>query len=194
MKVYGRRVGEEIPDWADEFKVGLEPSQDPVTLAKQKDVKAIAMLINQKLQPIDVVAKVSLKDDCLQVMIEAPEAPNQEQMVSLLQSEIQKLEVQGINRLRLYGRQSGEDFPDWQEEVNLVADKNEPQEATTSSLVLSPSSKMVVQASTLSVVQAVDGDCQIGFMLRLGRRATSTLLTKLDQRMVKLSMRLLRIL
>lgn len=157
VKVYGRQAGEEIPDWVEEFKVGLEPSQDPATLAKQGDVKAIAILINQKLQPIDVVVKVSLKDDCLQIMLEATETLNQEQMVSLLQSEIQKLKVQSINRLRLYGKQSGEDFPDWQEEVKLLVDRNEPQEAQTSNSDLIPSSKTIEQASALSLVEEVEG-------------------------------------
>ena len=157
VKVYGRCVGEEIPDWVEEFKIQLEPSQDPVTLARQGDVKAIAGLINQKLQSSGVIAKVSLKNDCLQVMLEATEALNQEQMVSLLQSEIQKLEVQSITKLRLYGKQSGEDFPDWQEEVKLVADKKELQEPQVSSLDLTPASKIIEQASALSVVQEADG-------------------------------------
>lgn len=157
VKVYGRCIGEEIPDWVEEFKIELEPSQDLATLARQGDVKAIAVLINQKLQSSGVIAKVSLKNDCLQVMLEATEALNQEQMVSLLQSEIQKLEVQSITKLRLYGKQSGEDFPDWQEEVKLVADKNELQELPVDSLDLTPVSKILEQASALSVVQEVDG-------------------------------------
>jgi hypothetical protein len=112
VKVYGRRAGEEIPDWVEEFKIRRETNQDPAILAKQGDVKAIATLINQKLQASRVVAKVSAKNDCLRVMLEAAEVPNQEQMVALLQSEFQELGVQGINSLRLYGKQSGEDFPD----------------------------------------------------------------------------------
>lgn len=157
VKVYGRRGGEEIPDWVGEFKVGLEPSQDTAILAKQGDVKAIAVLINQNLSSSGTVAKVSLRNDCLQVMLEAREAPNQEQMVSLLQSQIQTLEVQSITKLRLYGKQSGEDFPDWQEEVKLLIDNKETQQTQTSGLELTSFSRTTEQASALATSQEVDG-------------------------------------
>jgi len=156
VKVYGRRVGEEIPDWVEEFKIQRETNQDPAILARQGDVKAIAALTNQRLQASGVVAKVSVKNDCLQVMLEAIEVPNQEQMVALLQSEFQELGVQGINSLRIYGKQSGEDFPDWQEEIKLLANKIESQEVQPASLDLSPSSKITKQAVNLLVVQEVD--------------------------------------
>lgn len=110
VKVYGRRVGEEIPDWAEEFEIRQESNQDLATLVKQGDVKAIATLINQKLQASRVVAKVSAKNDCLQVMLKAADVPNQEQMVTLLRSEIQQLGVQGINSLRLYDKQAEKIF------------------------------------------------------------------------------------
>lgn len=156
VKVYGRRAGEEIPDWVEEFQIKRETSQDPAILAKQGDCKAIATLINQKLQASRVVAKVSTKNDCLQVMLEAVEVPNQEQMVALLQSEFQELGVQGINSLRLYGKQSGEDFPDWQEEIKLFADKIESPEVQPTSSDLSLSSGVIEQVHTVSVVQEVD--------------------------------------
>ncbi len=156
VKVYGRRAGEEIPDWVEEFQIRRETSQDPAILAKQGDCKAIATLINQKLQARRVVAKVSIKNDCLQVMLEAVEVPNQEQMVAYLQSEFQELGVQGINSLRLYGKQSGEDFPDWQEEIKLFADKIESQEVQPTSSDLSLSSGMIEQVQNVSVVQEVD--------------------------------------
>lgn len=156
VKVYGRRAGEEIPDWVEEFQIRRETNQDPAILAKQGDCKAIATLINQKLQASRVVAKVSTKNDCLQVMLEALEVPNQEQMVALLQAEFQELGVQGISSLRLYGKQSGEDFPDWQEEIKLFAGKIESQEVQPTSSDLSLSSGLIEQVQTVSAVQQVD--------------------------------------
>jgi len=156
VKVYGRRVGEEIPDWTEEFKIQREANQDPAILARQGDVKAIAALTNQRLQASGVVAKVSVKNDCLQVMLEAIEVPNQEQMVALLRSEFQELGVQGINSLRIYGKQSGEDFPDWQEEIKLLANKIESQEVQPASLDLSPFPEITEQVATLSAIHQVD--------------------------------------
>ncbi|MBW4464320.1 MAG: hypothetical protein KME07_02620 [Pegethrix bostrychoides GSE-TBD4-15B] len=156
VRVYGRQVGEEIPDWAEEFKVEPRLNQDLAALAKQGDVKAISTLVNQRLQSSSAVAKVNLKDDCLQIMIEATEVPNQEKIVLLLQSVIQELGLQSINKLKLYGKLSGEDFPDWQEEVRLLTGKSDLQETQAFGLDLSLSSKTIKQASPLSTVQEFD--------------------------------------
>ncbi|MEB3359448.1 MAG: GUN4 domain-containing protein [Synechococcales bacterium] len=124
VKVYGRRTGEEIPDWVEEIKF----EQNPRILAQQGDIKAITALLNQKTQPIGILAKVSLKGTSLQVMLEAARVPDQHQMVSLLRSEIQRLEIQGVSSLRLYGKQSEDDFPDWQEEISLPMSTGYPSE------------------------------------------------------------------
>lgn len=45
-------------------------------LAKQGDPKAIAALINRQLQPKGITAKVALKDNCLQTMLESAQVPD----------------------------------------------------------------------------------------------------------------------
>lgn len=62
VKVYGRRECEEIPDWVEQFdiQIGQETSQDAVILAKQGDCKAIATIINQKLEVIPVLCNIEL--------------------------------------------------------------------------------------------------------------------------------------
>lgn len=156
VKVYGRRTGEEIPDWVEEFKVRQETNYDPVNLAKKGNIKAITTLINQKLQASGVVAKISTKNDCLQLMLEATEVPSQEQMVAILKSEFQELGVEGVNSLRIYGRQTGEDFPDWQKEIRLSVEEIESQEVQSSSIELSPPPQIAEQVLTTSVVQEID--------------------------------------
>ncbi|MCT7967037.1 hypothetical protein NG799_11885 [Laspinema sp. D1] len=44
-------------------------------LAKQGDAKAIATLMNRKLQPKGITAKASMKNDCLQIMLESAQVP-----------------------------------------------------------------------------------------------------------------------
>lgn len=119
VKVWGRQLGKEIPDWVEELKVSAEPTQSLEVLARQGDVKAIATLINQNLRGAN--AKVSLKGDCLQVMLEAAQVPEQKAMVSLIKTEILKLEIQPVTAMKLYGKQADEDFPDWYEEVSLIS-------------------------------------------------------------------------
>jgi tetratricopeptide (TPR) repeat protein len=124
-KVYGKQTNEEIPDWAEEFKVGLPLDQEITDLAKQGEPKAIAEVINQRLQSSGILAKAGFKEGCLQVLLESTEVPDQEKVVSILLPQIQKLEIKSLKKLRLYGKQSGEDFPDWQEEVDFYASVDE---------------------------------------------------------------------
>jgi tetratricopeptide (TPR) repeat protein len=120
VKVYGKQVGEDIPDWVEDFKVVLEPTENLENLAKQGNKKAITKLINQWLRLSGVVAKVSLKDDCLKVMLEAPQVPDRQKMISLLQTEMLNLKIQSISMLKLYGKESNEEFPNWHTEINLA--------------------------------------------------------------------------
>ena len=118
VKIYGRRIGEDFPDWHEEILIEQKPVLSLKDLAKQGDVKAISQLICEVL-PKEILAKFSIKDDCLQVMIESSEIPDQQQMKLLLKTEVAKLEIQPVKRLRLYGKQIGEDFPDWHLDISL---------------------------------------------------------------------------
>lgn len=171
VKVYGRRTGKNIPDWVEEFKVRQELSQDIVTLAKQRDVKAITELINQKLQTHGVAAKVNIKNDCLQIMLEAKEIVNQDKIAALLKSEFQRLEVQDINSLRLYGKQYGEDFPDWQGDINLLSDEIESQKVWPNRLALSLPSEERALNDTLPAVQEAD-DVKLSNQLYIALQTT----------------------
>jgi len=83
--------------------------QNPLELAKQGNPNAIAALINRNLKPKGVTAKVSRKDDCLRVMIESNEVPNQDSLVEFIRSGVLKLDVSGINTLQIFGRQVGDE-------------------------------------------------------------------------------------
>jgi hypothetical protein len=66
-------------------------SQTPpnlLELAKQGDAKAIASLMNQKLQPDGISAKASQKNDCLKVVLEAAKVPNQQALVAFVLAEM----------------------------------------------------------------------------------------------------------
>jgi tetratricopeptide (TPR) repeat protein len=118
VKIYGRRTGEDIPEWHEEFEIvtqkfGLEE------LASQRNVKAITALISKWLQPHRITAKASFKDDCLKVMLESTEVPESQVAVSRLKDEITKLHIHSIAKVKLYGKQTEEDFPEWEQEFYL---------------------------------------------------------------------------
>jgi len=89
-------------------------------LAKQGNVEAIASLFNRQLQPKGITAKVALKDACLQVMLESAEVPDQQALVTFIRKRITGLRVASIERVKVYGRQAGEEFPAWNQEFEIV--------------------------------------------------------------------------
>jgi len=88
-------------------------------LAKQGDPKAIASLINRQLQPRGITTKASLKDGCLQIMLESASVPKQQVMVTGLRKLIASFDVESIQKVKVYGKQIGEEFPDWNEEFEI---------------------------------------------------------------------------
>ncbi|GAB4187961.1 MAG: hypothetical protein Fur006_28210 [Coleofasciculaceae cyanobacterium] len=90
-------------------------------LAKQGNAKAIATLMNRQLQPKGITAKAALKDGCLQIMLESAQVPNQEAFVAFIRKGISGLGATSIEKLKIYGRQIGEEFPSWSQELELFA-------------------------------------------------------------------------
>lgn len=89
-------------------------------LAKQGNPKAIAALINRQLQPKGITAKAALKDSCLQVMLEATQVPGQKDSVAFIRKGITNLKAPSIEKVKVYGKQVGEEFPAWSEEFELI--------------------------------------------------------------------------
>ncbi len=85
----------------------------------QTDVNAIAALLNESLQPQGITAKAVLKDVCLQIMLESAQVPNQNLVVPLICDRLITLGISSGKKVKIYGRQTGEDFPDWQQEFDL---------------------------------------------------------------------------
>ncbi|MBE9233877.1 DUF4429 domain-containing protein [Cuspidothrix issatschenkoi LEGE 03284] len=96
-------------------------SQDNLlALAKQGDVQAIASLMNRSLQPKGITAKVALKDTCLQVMLESAQLSNQKALAEFVQKGVTALGIPSIERVKVYGKQIGDDFPAWSNEFEIV--------------------------------------------------------------------------
>ncbi|MCT7987198.1 EcsC family protein [Laspinema olomoucense] len=90
-------------------------------LAKQGDAKAIATLMNRKLQPKGITAKASMKNDCLQIMLESAQVIPQETLVVFIRRSVQTVGAEGIKRVKVYGKQTNEEFPAWSEEFEVEA-------------------------------------------------------------------------
>jgi hypothetical protein len=100
----------------------IEPSF--LELAKQGNAKAITALMNRQLQSKGITAKAALKDGCLQVMLESAQVPNQQAVVAFIRKGVTSLEAALIERVKVYGRQTGEEFPAWHQEFEIGAQSN----------------------------------------------------------------------
>lgn len=95
-------------------------------LAKQGNAKAIAAMLNKSLQPKGVTAKVGVKDDCLQILLESAQIPDQEAMVSYIRKGLIKLGVESIKTVKVYGRQKGVESPAWNQQFELAVPEETP--------------------------------------------------------------------
>jgi hypothetical protein len=93
--------------------------QNPLELAKQGNPTAIAALINHGLKPKGITAKVSRKDDRLNIMLESKEFSNQDSLIKFIYSGILKLEISEINTLQVFGRQPDDEVPAWSQFMDL---------------------------------------------------------------------------
>lgn len=97
----------------------MVPQPNLLQLAKQGESAAIAALINRSLQPKGIVAKASIKEGCLQIMLESVQAPDQVALTRFIRDGIIKLEIPSITIIKIYGRATGEEFPAWIEEFRI---------------------------------------------------------------------------
>ena len=109
--------------------------------AKQGNPQAIALLLNRQLQPKGIMAKVSAKDSCLQIMLEAANVPNQKGLVAAIQKWIDGLGIDSIQRVQIYAKQTGEEIPSWNDSFEVI---RHLEELKIDSSVLSPISSPTV--------------------------------------------------
>ncbi|WP_375503344.1 hypothetical protein [uncultured Nostoc sp.] len=88
-------------------------------LAKQGDVQAIASLMNRHLHPKGINAQVAFQDTCLEVILESPQVLNQQILVAFIRKGLTALGSASIEIVKVYGQQTGQEFPAWSKEFNL---------------------------------------------------------------------------
>lgn len=90
-------------------------------LAKQGNAKAIGALINRHLQPKGITAKATLKNGCLQIMLQSDQILNHQTLVTFIRKGITSLEAASIQKVRIYVQQADEQVPHWIQEFGLTA-------------------------------------------------------------------------
>ncbi len=130
-----------------------EPNQRE--LARQGDPKAIEAAINHQLKPRGITAEVMRDNGCLHVMMEGEQVPHhQSALVTFIRKGMDKLDVVSIYRIKIYGRQFGEDLPVWEEEIQI---KPQPEEEFAVQEVVMPPEDPEISSS----VPLVDDDFEV---------------------------------
>ncbi|WP_121971664.1 DUF4429 domain-containing protein [Leptolyngbya sp. BC1307] len=104
-----------------------QQAPDIVALSKGGNPKAIAALINRQLKTKGIEAKANLKGRCLEILLEAAQAPDQHSAVKLIGNGLTKLSPNGISTVRLFGKETGKDFFSWENSFSIpysLEDKN----------------------------------------------------------------------
>ena len=94
--------------------------QNILEQARAGNVKAIAFLMNRSLQSSGITTQADLKDGCLQIMLQSAQVPNQQSVVAYISKSITNLGSGFIRNVKVYGRKTGEDFPTWNQEFEVV--------------------------------------------------------------------------
>jgi hypothetical protein len=94
--------------------------QNILELAKHGSPKAIAVLMNRHLRPKGIIVKAGLRDGCLQVLLESALIPDQSTLVAFIRKGVMNLGTEAIKSVKVYGKQTSEEFPAWIQEFELV--------------------------------------------------------------------------
>jgi len=116
-EVYSKLLSQSQPRVIKTYKMMVQ--SNTIELAKSGDINAINDLVNQWLNSSSIIIKTTLKQDCLQIILESATVPEQEPIISLLRDGLLNLSIQSVKKVKIYARETGEDFPDWQQELEL---------------------------------------------------------------------------
>ncbi len=88
-------------------------------LAKKGNARAIAQLINQSLQPNGITATATVKNGCLEVILEAELLPKQQIMANFIYQGALSLKADSITSLVVSGKKFSNASPSWRQTFDL---------------------------------------------------------------------------
>ena len=101
----------------------MEKTNDVLKFAKQGNPKAIEAIFSKQLKAENIAVKAVVRDGCLQIMFEAKQALSQVTMVNGVKKVLTAIKPENIQTVKVYSKQSGDDFPKWHEEFELAEKK-----------------------------------------------------------------------
>ncbi len=93
--------------------------QNILQLAKQGNPNAIATLIEKALSKKGITAKAGLENNCLHLLLEAPQLLEPQACIRVIEKGMQRLQPASIEAIAVYGRRLGHRLPDWTRPVHF---------------------------------------------------------------------------
>jgi hypothetical protein len=141
---------------------------------KNGNSQAISALLNRHLQPKGITAKVSVKDGCLQIMLEAANALNQKALVSALKKYIDSLDIESIQNVQIYAKKTGEEIPTWNDSFETKKQIEDPNVEGTEAI---PTVEIETSQISIKVDKTVN---QVDFsLLELARNGETKTISEL---------------
>ena len=112
-----KNIPENLSETQPEQNSSPKPTQSQlVEMAKQGKPKAIALLINQLLQPKGITSTAGFKDGWLHIILESAEVPNQEATATYIHKKLCTLKSEYLTKVKIHGRQLGNKTVAWTQE------------------------------------------------------------------------------
>lgn len=91
--------------------------QKTIDLAKEGNPKAIAFIINQYIKNTGVSTIAGWKGDCLHIILESEQVPNQQSYAPFVEKKIISLQSDSLKNVKIHGRKSGNKSIIWTQVV-----------------------------------------------------------------------------
>jgi tRNA U34 5-carboxymethylaminomethyl modifying GTPase MnmE/TrmE len=88
------------------------------------DLEAIAHCLNQSLTFDGIIAKVSVKNDCLKIVLESVAVTKKDQLLPIIMREIAHFKLTSIKTVKIYGKQIKTFDPNWYHNFGLYSQNN----------------------------------------------------------------------
>ena len=106
--------------------------QNILELAKQGNPNAIATLVEKALSKKGITAKAGLENNCLHLLLEAPQLLDAQACIRVIEKGMQRLQPSSIEAIAVYGRRLGHKLPDWTHPVRFEKPTPPPTEISIS--------------------------------------------------------------
>ena len=126
-----------------------------IQLAKQGDAKAIADIISYLMQSQGVTAKAALKEDVLELIVEASQVPDQQQSVAQIYNIIHQIQLIFLKKIRIYGKRAGTLSLGWYEEIEPFKASSQLVKPIIESLDIDPASSW--EKALEAVIESIIG-------------------------------------